>query len=108
MPESVDTLISEATCSYPGIRVKYCSVCGEFIADTVAEIPVDPDGHRADWNVVRQPTVVDQADGSRNGTCVLCGKFVEQTTRFSPSILVCTNQVGGTFTITSWYNGSWS
>ena len=98
VPESVDTLISEATCSYPGIRVKYCSVCGEFIADTVAEIPVDPDGHRADWNVVRQPTVVDQADGSRNGTCVLCGKFVEQTTRFSPSILVCTDQVGGTFT----------
>ena len=96
-PESADTLISEATCSYPGIRVRYCSVCGEFIGDTVAEIPLDPDGHRADWNVVRQPTVADQADGSRNGTCVLCGKFVEQTTRFSPTILVCTDKIGGTF-----------
>ena len=97
VPESDDTLISEATCSYPGIRVKYCSVCGEFIGDTVAEIPIDPDGHRADWTVTRQPTVTDQADGSRNGTCVLCGKYVEQTTRFSPSILVCTDQIGGTY-----------
>ena len=96
-PESDDTLISEATCSYPGIRVKYCSVCGEFVADTISEIPIDPDGHQADWNVVRQPTVVDQADGSRNGVCVLCGKSVEQTTRFSPTILACTDKDGGTF-----------
>ncbi|MBO4283885.1 MAG: tyrosine-protein phosphatase, partial [Clostridia bacterium] len=97
-PESEDVVLYEATCSYPGIRVGYCSVCGEFIGDTVAELPINPDAHEADWNVIRQPNVTDQADGSRTGTCVLCGKYVEQTTHFSPSILSCTDRVGGTFT----------
>ena len=96
-PESADVVLYEATCSYPGIRAAYCTGCGEFIDGSVAEIPIDPDGHQADWNVVRQPTVADQADGSRRGTCVLCGKNVEQTTHFSPTVLVCTDEVGGTF-----------
>ena len=93
--ESKYTVISAATCSTPGVKVKYCTVCGEFIEDTLVALPIDPDAHDADWNVIRQPTVVDQADGSRRGTCVYCGKFIEQTTVFSPAILTCTDKTSG-------------
>ena len=37
--ESAYTVIEEATSSCPGIRVKYCTVCGSFIPATVEEIP---------------------------------------------------------------------
>ncbi|MBP5609751.1 MAG: tyrosine-protein phosphatase, partial [Clostridia bacterium] len=55
-PGSAETVLYAATCSYPGIRAAYCTSCGEFVDRTIAEIPIDPDEHRADWNVVRQPT----------------------------------------------------
>ena len=96
-PESAYTVIGEATCSSAGVKVKYCSGCGEFLSDTVAAIPIDPDAHEADWNVVRQPSVVDQADGSRNGTCVLCGKYVEETLSFAPTALVFTDASSGSY-----------
>ena len=96
-PGSEVTVVSEATCSTPGVQAKYCSVCGEFVPDTVAAIPVDPNAHDADWNVIREPSVVDQADGNRNGTCVYCGKHVEQTTTFSPTILVLTDKTAGKY-----------
>ena len=93
--ESEYTVIQAATCSTSGVQVKYCTGCGEFIPDTVAALPIDPDGHEADWTVIRQPTAADQADGSRKGTCVLCGKYVEQTTHFQPTILTLTDKTSG-------------
>ena len=96
-PESDYTVIKAATCSSAGIRVKYCSVCGEYIESTVAEIPVDPNGHQVDWTVIRQPTVPDQADGSRNGTCAYCGKQVEQTLTFAPTTLTFTDKSSGSY-----------
>ncbi len=97
VPEGEYTVISKPTCSSPGVQVKYCSVCGEFDESTLVAIPIDPDGHQADWNVIRQPTVPDQADGSRNGTCVCCGRFVEQTITFSPTVLALTDKTEGKF-----------
>ena len=94
-PDVGYTTVAAATCSTPGVLAKYCSTCGEYVPDSVVAIPIDPDAHEADWNVMRQPTVVDQADGSRNGTCVYCGQFVEQTTRFSPTILTLTDKTSG-------------
>ena len=96
-PAADYTVVTAATCSTPGLQTKYCSVCGDYLPETVAAIPVDPDAHDADWNVVRQPSVVDQADGSRNGTCVYCGKYVEQTTAFSPTVLVLTDKSLGKY-----------
>ena len=96
-PEGEYTTVTAPTCSTPGVQVKYCSICGEYVESTLAAIPVDPDGHDADWNVVRQPTVADQADGSRNGTCVYCGKYVEQTTKFSPTVLALTDKSTGKY-----------
>lgn len=96
-PESDFTLIEEPSCSCPGIQAKYCAVCGEFIADTVAELPIDPDAHRADWTVTRQPTLLDPADGSRNGVCAECGRFVEQTIPFAPTIAAFTDQSAGRY-----------
>ena len=96
-PADAFTVISAPTCSTPGVQVKYCSTCGEFVPETLAAIPVDPDAHDADWNVVRQTSVADQADGSRNGTCVYCGKYVEQTTVFSPTILILTDKTAGKY-----------
>ena len=97
VPGSAYAAVSASTCSTPGVQVKYCSVCGEFIPETVAAIPIDPDAHEADWNVIHRPSVVDQSDGSRNGTCIYCGKYVEQTTAFSPTILVLTDKSTGMF-----------
>ena len=37
--ESTFTVIEKATSSYPGIRVKYCTVCGSYIPETIEEIP---------------------------------------------------------------------
>ena len=98
VPGSAYTVVAAPTCSTPGVQVKYCSVCGEFVGNTVTAIPIDPDAHDADWNVIRQPTVPDQADGSRNGTCVHCGKYVEQTTVFSPTVLALDDQHAGKYT----------
>ena len=91
------TVIGEPTCSTPGVKVKYCSVCGEYIGGTVTAIPADPAAHEADWNVVRQPTVPDQANGSRTGTCVYCGKQVEQTLTFAPTTLTFTDKSEGSY-----------
>ena len=91
------TVVGAATCSTEGVKVKYCTGCGEFLPDTVAAIPVDPKAHEADWNVVRQPTLTDRADGSRNGTCIYCGKFVEETLTFAPTALVFTDQSEGSY-----------
>ena len=91
------TVVGAATCTTTGVKVKYCATCGEFLSDTVAAIPVDPDAHQADWNVVRQPTLTDQADGSRNGTCTLCGKYVEETVSFAPTTLTFTDQSSGSY-----------
>ena len=96
-PESAYTPIEGATCSCPGIRVKYCAVCGDFIADTIEEVPIDPDAHRAEWTVTRQPTVTDQTDGSRNGTCAECGRLVEQTIRFTPDVAIFTDASAGAY-----------
>ena len=96
-PESDFTLVEAPSCSCPGIRVKYCAVCGDFIADTIAEIPSDPDAHRADWTVTRQPTLLDPADGSRNGVCTDCGRSVEQAIRFAPTVATFTDQSAGRY-----------
>ena len=91
------TVIGEPTCSTPGVKVRCCTTCGEYLESTVTAIPVDPDGHDADWTVVRQPTVPDQADGSRTGTCVYCGKQVEQTLTFAPTTLTFTDKSSGSY-----------
>ena len=96
-PESDFTVIETATCTCPGIQVKYCAVCGDFIGETLSELPIDPDGHRADWNVTRQPTLLDQADGSRNGVCVECGRYVEQTVSFAPLVAKFTDESAGEY-----------
>ena len=96
-PTDAYTVIGAATCSTQGVQAKFCTVCGDFIADTVTAIPVDPDAHDADWNVVRQPNLTDQADGSRNGTCIYCGKNVEQTVKFTLTTLTFTDQSSGSY-----------
>ena len=37
--ESEFTVIEKATSTSPGIRVKYCTVCGSYIPTTIEEIP---------------------------------------------------------------------
>ena len=102
-PAEAYSVIGAPTCSSEGVKVKYCPGCGEFLSDTVAAIPVDPDAHEADWNVVRQPTLVDQADGSRNGTCIYCDKHVEETLKFAPTALVFTDQSVGSYKAEKYY-----
>ena len=102
-PAEAYTVIEAPTCSSEGVKVKYCTGCGEFLSDTVAAIPADPDAHEADWNVVRQPSVVDQADGSRNGTCIYCGKHVEETLKFAPTAFVFTDQSVGSYKAEKYY-----
>ncbi len=77
-PGNKYTVIEKQTCSCPGIKVRYCTVCGAFVPETVTEISVSAETHNVkNWTVTTEPTLT--SDGQRSGTCADCGTTVEET-----------------------------
>ncbi|MBP5610962.1 MAG: tyrosine-protein phosphatase, partial [Clostridia bacterium] len=77
-PESAYTVVSEPTCSSPGIRVRYCLLCGGFVPGSIDETPTVEKAHLVEnWTVTVPPTLT--TDGNRQGTCVECGAKLDET-----------------------------
>ena len=77
-PGSAFTVVEKRTCSCPGILVRYCTVCGAFVPETITETPVSEKSHNVkSWTVTVEPTLT--SDGQRHGTCADCGAVVEES-----------------------------
>ena len=86
------------TCKDEGIKSKHCVQCGQMIDTTIVTLPVDDTAHVVEsWIVTKQPSMFDQADGSRHGTCTVCHKDVQETIKFQYTTAVWTEEDADTY-----------
>ena len=82
-PEDDFEVLSEATCSDPGLKVRYCLECGQEIEREV--IPVNPNAHNVEnWTGV-EPTLLSQS-GYRDGTCTRCNQQLHEDLVWAPTV----------------------
>ena len=91
VPESDYYVLSYPTCTTPGREVLYCAECGDEIEDR--EIPIDPNAHDVEWNVTKQPTLLDPT-GHHTGQCSRCAQSFDEDTVFEHNAQTFTTSNG--------------
>ena len=90
-PEDDFEVLSDATCSAPGLKVRYCLECGQEIERE--EIPIDPNAHNVEtWTGV-EPTLLSQS-GYRDGTCTRCNQQLHEDLVWAPAVYNTSNPSG--------------
>ncbi len=86
------------TCKEEGFKSKHCVNCGQIVDSTIVSLDIDDTAHVVEnWIVTKQPTLFDQTDGSRHGTCTVCKKDVQQVVKFQYVEEAWTAEDGGPY-----------
>ena len=88
-PSSEYTVDTEPNCTNYGYKSIHCAVCGQSIADTVERLDKDPKVHDVESWVTVEPTLLNP-NGSKTGTCTLCGTDVHEELVFQPYVFSST------------------
>ena len=102
-PEDHYTVDLKPTCSTPGEQSYYCEECGEKIAETTVQIPIDPKAHKITEWTVTDPVNMFHVTGSREGVCTICDQTVVEELKFEPTIETFTATSGRYNTETVYY-----
>ncbi len=94
VPEDEYCVLSYPTCTTPGREVLYCAECGDEIEER--EIPIDPNAHDVEWNVTKQPTLLDPT-GHRTGQCSHCAQSFDEDTAFEHNVQTFTSSSSGDY-----------
>lgn len=81
-------IVEKATCSAPGVKYRYCTVCGELVENSREEIPARNVCTKfSKTRIVKAATV--SAEGISEKTCLECGKvYREKIARKTPGTTV--------------------